>query len=232
MGTLTEAIKTVFNAVTFDLHTCVPGKIEKYEYKYQRAEIKPLIKIQYYDNTVTSVPVIANVPVIFPRTSRVIFHFPLNKGDTGLTLFTERALEKWLSLGDEVGPGDVRKFDLSDAVFIPGLYPFSETSPADNNDDVILQYNNTGLRIKGNGEIEIGGNNFKKLINEEFQSMFNTHVHNFMGFVGTGTPTPGVTTGPCDFAGANPPPVPPSPGFTYPGIAITDNELTKKVTME
>lgn len=232
MSTLTEAIQTVIDRVFTGIHTCIPGRIEKYDYAKQQAEIKPLIKTDYNDDTTESMPVISNVPVIFPGSSETIIHFPLEKGDTGLIHFSEKALENWLSLGGESDSGDKRKFDLSDAIFVPGLNPFNVNSLADNNDDFIAQYKGIGLRIKKDGDIEVGGQSFLKLINENFQTMFNDHVHNFMGFVGTGTPTPGITTKPCDFAGTLPPPIPPGPGFTYPGTAITNNEMTSKVKAE
>lgn len=233
MATLTEAIKTVINSLVPEIHTCIPGKVSKYDHTLQKAEIKPLIKYAFEGNSYSEYPVIVNVPVMMPRSKNFYMHFPISKDDTGLLIFSESALENWLSLGGIQEPGDKRKFDLSDGVFIPGLYPFSNSSPSSNNEDVEIQYKNTGVRIKNNGDIEIGGSNFKKLVNEEFKTMFDNHRHNYMGFVGTGTPTPGFTTAPTFTSGTLPPPVPTGPtGTTLPGIELSDNELTDKVTAE
>lgn len=92
---------------------------------------------------------------------------------------------------------------------------------------------NEKVTIKASGDIEIGNASLKKLVNEEFQDMFNNHVHNYVGFVGTGTPTPYVTSSPAKVAGITPvhvnatPPVPPQ---TYLfADDITDSEMTNKV---
>jgi hypothetical protein len=133
-----------------NLHTALPGRIESYEYDKQRANVQPLIKRQYRDGVVLSTPVIVNVPVIFPRSGGASLTFPVEQGDTVLLIFSERALENWLSLGGETVPGDSRKFDLSDAMAIPGLFPFSDSSLAENNTDVLLKFGNGRVQITGN----------------------------------------------------------------------------------
>lgn len=199
--TFTDMVETIVERIFSGVHTCVPGRIEKYDYRTKKAEVKPLIKTLYKDDTTVPVPVIANVPVAFPGSSETVFHFPLKKGDGGLIHFSERALEIWLSLGGDTDPGDPRQFDISDAIFVPGLSPFNVDNLADNNDDLVVQYKGTGLRIKKNGDIEVGGSSFKKLINEAFQTLFNTHVHTITPTGTPGAPT-GITSSPSKIAGA------------------------------
>ncbi|MCK5609853.1 hypothetical protein KAR91_48725 [Candidatus Pacearchaeota archaeon] len=233
-ASLTNMVETIVERIFSSVHTCIPGRIEKYDFTTQKAEVQPLIKIRYNDDIEESVPVIPNVPVQFLGSSESVIHFPLKRGDTGLIHFSERAMETWLSLGGETGPGDYRKFDLSDAIFVPGLRPFSAASLADNNDDFIVQYKGTGLRIKKNGDVEVGGASFLKLINENFKTMFNSHVHQFTDIIyPVGTPSIAVTGGPANITGAgapdpgtNPMVVPALP------IAIGDNEMTSKVKVE
>jgi len=50
---------------------------------------------------------------------------PVAVGDTGLLVFCDGSLDVWLSKGGLVDPLDDRHHALSDAVFIPGLRPFS-----------------------------------------------------------------------------------------------------------
>lgn len=92
---------------------------------------------------------------------------------------------------------------------------------------------NEKVVIKAGGDIEIGNSSLKKLVNEEFQDMFNNHVHNYVGFVGTGTPTPYVTSSPAKVVGTTPVHVnatPPAPPQTYLfADDITNNEMTNKV---
>lgn len=234
MKELTEAIESVFDRMVLNIHTCLPGRIEKYDYKTQKAEVKPLIKQDYNDNIPESWPVIVNVPVIFPRSANFILHFPLTKNDYALILFSEKAMEKWLSLGAETESGDNRRFDISDAIAIPGLFPFGVNSLADNNSDVVMQYKGAGVRIKNNGDVEVGKQSFLKLVTENFKNMFNNHVHVFTDIIyPAGTPSPAVTGVPANVTGTgvvdpgiNPMIVPALP------VAISNNELTSKTKAE
>lgn len=155
--TLTEVLKASFEMMISQVHTCLPGKIETYDYEYQKASVKPLIKKKYLDGKVESLPVIVNAPVLFPRTANFSFTYPLEKDDLVLILFSERSLELYLEQGGEQEPGDRRKFDLSDAIVIPGLYPFSEKSKAKNNDDVFIKYNEAELKISKDGKFRFKG---------------------------------------------------------------------------
>jgi hypothetical protein len=95
------------------------------------------------------------VPVIFPRAGEASLTFPVSPGDACLLLFIERSTDLWKSVGGIVAPNDPRKFDLSDAVAIMGLMPFSENSLSENNEDVLLTYKNSSIRIKASGDIQI-----------------------------------------------------------------------------
>lgn len=123
---LTDAIKQAIWNVLVGIHTALPAEVSKYDPSGPKVEVKPLIKKVYKDETILDLPVIVSVPVIFPRTGRFKITYPLEKGDGVLLVFAERSLETWLSKGTAVAPQDPRKFDLSDAVAIPGLWAFGK----------------------------------------------------------------------------------------------------------
>lgn len=156
-ATFPDALRVAISRAIAGIHTALPGKVEKYDHEKQMASVQPLIKKLYLDNKVESLPVIENVPVIFPRTSNFSFTHPIEEGDLVLLLFCERSLEKYLAEGGEQEPGDRRKHDLTDAMAIPGLYPFSETSEADNNEDVLIKFHEAELRIKPDGNFYMKG---------------------------------------------------------------------------
>lgn len=155
--TLQDVLLTALESRVSKMHTALPGKIEKYDYETQKASVKPLIKKAYLDKKIESLPVIVNVPVIFPRSKDFSFTYPLNEGDLVLLVFSERSLELYLKDGGEQEPGDRRKFDLSDAIAIPGLYPFSEESKAQNNTDVLVKFKEAEFKIKPDGKFYIKG---------------------------------------------------------------------------
>jgi hypothetical protein len=149
---LADAVKQAVEYNIMKMHTCIPGTIESYDYATQKASVLPSIKMTFYDGTVLSHPVIQHVPVIFPRSGGASLTFPVEKGDGVLILFSERALERWLSSGGEVEPGVNRRFDLSDAIAIVGLNSIS-TPTLGTKDDVVLVYNKAKITIKKDGTI-------------------------------------------------------------------------------
>lgn len=153
---LSEPIKQALDVLSTEIRVCLPGRVEKYDYAIQRADVKPLIKRWYADGQSQDMPVIAGVPVVFPRSGGASLTMPVKSGDGVLLLFADRSIDKWLKRGGNVTPDDRRKHSLSDCIAIPGLYSFADQSPAENNDDVLLQYDGSNVRLKpgGNAEIE------------------------------------------------------------------------------
>lgn len=155
MTTMTDAMRQAVLFQLYDVHTALPGTIISYDSTLQKATIQPSLKKSYLDGTTQEMPILNNVPVIFPRAGGASLTFPVVQGDTCLLLFIERSTDLWKSVGGVVAPDDPRKFDLSDAVAIMGLMPFSENSLSENNEDVLLTYKNSNIRIKSSGEIQI-----------------------------------------------------------------------------
>lgn len=193
-STLTSAIEnTIRTLLASEVHTCLPGRIETYEFKKQRATVKPLIKKKYLDGDIQELPVLTNVPVVFPRTKKSGITFPLVRGDGVLIAFSERALERWKSSGRDAEPGDPRKFDLSDGVAIPGLFSFADDNLASNDNDLEIHHQGQTVTIKKNGDVEVGSGILQKLVNETFMTIFNTHTHATAPSGPISTPLPQMT---------------------------------------
>lgn len=171
--TLPFIIRQLIEQRLLDCHFCLPGKVEKYNRKKRKADIKPLLKKK--DNTQSrSLPVIPNVPVcMYSSNNNTSFiDFPVKKGDTGIILFSERSLDLWLVQGGEIDPNDPRKFDLSDGIFIPGLNPFNIEMDVVDNDDLIITNNKSRIVLKNNGDIDLldNTNNSKiKMVGGKFK---------------------------------------------------------------
>lgn len=153
--TLNDAAKAVVDYRLNNLHTAMPGAIVTYDFEQQKASVQPLLNKVWADGTTTPYPILENVPVMLPRVAGGGLTFPVVEGDTCLLLFIERSTDLWLTVGGQVSPDDPRKFDLSDGVAIMGLFPFTETSTADNNTDMVLTFEGSTIRIKANGDIVI-----------------------------------------------------------------------------
>lgn len=196
---LVDVIKSVVASMLSHVNTCLPGRIEAYEHTEQRADVKPLVSKRFSDGSVLELPVITDVPVVWPRTSQGGITFPLQRGDGCLLVFAQRSLDVWSSEGGVVDPRDTRKFDLTDAIAIPGLYPFKDKGPADNSSDLLIKFGNGTIRMKSDGDIEIGEGELRKLIDDRLISAFNSHIHS------GGTLPPSGTTGVPTVLIGNPP---------------------------
>ena len=166
------------------VHVSIPGKIVKYSDSDFRSDVQPLIKVGRTsditgEREVESMPVVTEVPVLFPGSGGRRIKFPVTKGDTGLLIFSEASLDLWLAKGGEIDPGDDRRFSLSDAVFIPGLQAFPDTSD-----------NTPIIEFTAGGEIHAGGSNSlaTKADIDALITTFNSHTH-------TGVTTGGGTSG-------------------------------------
>jgi hypothetical protein len=112
-----------------DLHVAFPAEVMSYDPSTQLADVRPLLAEAYTedDDTVTQVapPVVSGVKVQFPGAGGFRVSFPVQAGDTGLCVCTDRSLDAWLAQGGAQAPGDLRRHNISDAVFLPGLKPNS-----------------------------------------------------------------------------------------------------------
>ena len=127
-STLQDLLARFRSSIVADLHTALPGKIVRYDASTQKADVQLLIKERYNDESgatqARELPVIPAVPVQFPGAGGYRITFPVANNDTGLVVFSEASLDKWLVSGGTVDPSDDRRHDLTDAVFLPGLRDF------------------------------------------------------------------------------------------------------------
>lgn len=107
------------------VHTAIPGKIESYDENTRLAKVLPLVKMKNSKSVDIPLPVIDNVPVIFPASSAFSLVWALRSGDGCLILFTEAGIGNFLNSGgtSQVAADDQSRHALTDAVCIPGLYP-------------------------------------------------------------------------------------------------------------
>lgn len=111
-----------------ELRVALPGRVEKYDNARQVADVKPLVqrRIKASDGSfiVESLPVLPEVPVVFPRAGDLVLTFPIEVGHHVQLLFNDHSIDQWYSGdGSEVDPLDIRSQSLSDAVALPGFYP-------------------------------------------------------------------------------------------------------------
>ena len=152
---LDKVLQDAIDAALIETHTCMPGQIAQVK-SSTKVDVQPLLQRKYKDGTLVTLPIIQDVPVCFPSGATWWVKCPIAVGDTGIIFFAERSLDKWLAGGGLIDPADPRKHDLSDAMFYPGLKPFSQSVPGDPT-DLILHNKVAEIQMKSSGKYLIKG---------------------------------------------------------------------------
>jgi hypothetical protein len=129
---LQQVVREMFRDLADDLRVCLPGAIQTYDPDTGLATVQPLIMRKFYGaDKAVLLPIIANVPVVHPRTKTAIIRMPVSPGDIVTMVFADRSIEQWISgSGDAKDPQDTRRHHLSDAYAILGGYPKAMTWPS------------------------------------------------------------------------------------------------------
>lgn len=163
---ISDLVELILQNRLNEFHTCIPGRIVEYDATKQEATVQPLIKRRYYDagpnaDGIQEQPPIVAVPVVFPSAGTGILSFPVKVGDIVLILFSERSLDNWLfSDGASlIDPQDHRQFNYSDAIAIPGIYPFQKALGGSTTDVELRMNSGTAseckVALKPNGDVVI-----------------------------------------------------------------------------
>lgn len=177
------AVLSAFKAQAFaDLRVSMPARVEKYEDSTQLADVQPLLKESYVDEdgerAIARLPVITNVPVVFPGGGGMRITFPVRAGDTVLLVFSDRSIDSWLAQGGEATPEDERRHHLSDAIAIPGLHPNTAAWSGTESGVVTIGEDTAAsdfvaLATSTKNEITALSNAFNSFVT----TVFNTHTH-------------------------------------------------------
>jgi hypothetical protein len=158
-----EAIKAAIGAMVSDVHTAIPAKVESYDAAAQTVDVTPAVdRVILGDEKrqLLKAPLIAGVPVCFPRGGGFMVTFPIKPGDFVLLVFAERSIDQWFSKGGSgVDPIDPRTHALSDAMAIPGVFPATGKLQSAHADHMVIGPDTpSGPRAYFKaGEIALGG---------------------------------------------------------------------------
>ena len=104
--------------------TAAPAIVEAVDLDRQTVTVQPTIKEQIAldDGTLTSVPLplLPDVPIVFPAGGGYSLTFPIQPGDECLVVFADRCIDAWWQSGGVQEQADQRMHDLSDGIAIFG----------------------------------------------------------------------------------------------------------------
>lgn len=123
--TLPQILELAVRGFLDDVRVSLPGRVEAYDHKTQRADISPLVADRHKDEggelVPTHIALVSDIPVAFKSAGGYSETFPIEVGSTGLLVVCSSSIARWKTLGGNVDPGDDRHHVLADAVFYPGL---------------------------------------------------------------------------------------------------------------
>lgn len=113
-----QTIKEAVNTALVNLWTALPCEVVEYNSEAVTVSVQPLIKIPVHlpDGEIETVelPMLLDVPVMFPCAGGFTITHPIKKGDECLVNFADRNIDLWWQSGGIQNPFDTRKHDLSD----------------------------------------------------------------------------------------------------------------------
>jgi hypothetical protein len=134
----------------------MPGIIQSFDATEQTVTVQCAIreKINMDGNlSWQDIPLLLDVPIIFPRAGNYILTMPIQAGDECLVVFGDSCMDAWWQSGGVQNQIDCRRHDLSDGYAIVGLY--SQPRRISNYSTNTAQLRN----LAGSAYVELDGNN-------------------------------------------------------------------------
>lgn len=179
-----QIYENLINEAMFRTRCCIPCIVQSYNSDNNTVECQPAVRerIINEDGTIQYIqlPLLINVPVVFPGSENFDIKFPLSKNDECLVFFSDLSIDNFWQKGSVQNPVEVRRHDLSDGMAIPCRMslPRREVSPKAS---IVVD-------DKGNITFNCKSGSFTS---EELYKIVNTHFHQVTTSLGTYS-----TTGP------------------------------------
>lgn len=114
--------------------------------------VQPLIAVVTTIGEVITRAQIASIPVLQLGGGGFVLHFPVQIGDLGWILSTDRDISNFLNTYTEATPNTSRKKDFSSALFVPDAMK-NYTLASEDNASVVLQSINGTVKVSLSGTI-------------------------------------------------------------------------------
>lgn len=160
LGSKEQADARLASSILSTLRVSMPGIVQSFDPDTVTAVVQPAIKGDELDENGVSqsitLPLLVDVPVIFPRGGGCTLTFPVKAGDECLVIFSDRCIDFWWQNGGIQEPVDDRVHDLSDAFAIVGPQSQAQKISGISTNAVELRSDDGGTKLSLNpstGEI-------------------------------------------------------------------------------
>lgn len=129
-----QAMRLMLDGRQSLIWTCCPGIVESVDWAQMTCEVQPAIQgiVSNEDGTQTFVnlPLLLDVPIVFPSAGGFTITMPLAAGNEVLVVFASRCIDAWWQSGGIQKPIEYRMHDLSDGFAFPGPKSLPNVVPA------------------------------------------------------------------------------------------------------
>lgn len=152
--TIEEMLDFIFEQQFKKIYTSIPAIVDSYNSSTKRANVVPALNRVYTDGSIKSLPVVIDVPVVFPSGGGFTVTMPITKGDSVLLVFSQRGLTNFKKTFAQATPDDDSLLSLKDAVAISGFGALNIT-PTSSTGATIQDNDGENAVIVESGRVEI-----------------------------------------------------------------------------
>ena len=120
-----EAQRAAMDGKQAEIWTALPGIIQSFDAQAMTVVVQPAIMGQVTDqdgkSSSVTMPLLPDVPVVFPGGGGFTLTFPIKNGDECLVVFSSRCIDAWWQNGGVGAPMEPRMHDLSDGFALVGV---------------------------------------------------------------------------------------------------------------
>lgn len=124
IGSEQEQIIRSQESASSKIRVAMPGIIQGFDPATQTATVQLAIRekvVSSGESSMMEIPMLLDVPVIFPKAGGFSITFPIKKGDECLVVFGDMCIDAWWQSGGIQNQVESRRHDLSDGFAIMGV---------------------------------------------------------------------------------------------------------------
>ncbi len=204
-----EQQREIMLMAAINLRVAMPGIIESYNPKTQTAAIQVAIRerINIHGNEEwTEIPLLVDVPILFPRAGGYSITFPVRQGDECLVVFTDCCYDAFWQSGGIQNQVERRRHDLSDGMAIitgisqpTRLVGVSTDSLQVRNDagTAVVEIQDTTININTGGNVNLNADGTVNISGGNINIGNNTTIagRSFLGHTHSGVQSGSGSTG-------------------------------------
>lgn len=158
-----ESLRLALESNQAQIWTALPGIVSGVDLAKQTVSVQPSVQGSVSDSqgnvTNVNLPVLVDVPIVWPRAGGFALTFPIKAGDEVLVVFSSRCIDAWWQSGGVGVAAEARMHDLSDGFAV--LAPTSQSKKLNNVSSSNVQLRDeagtTYVEIAPGGKIKLLG---------------------------------------------------------------------------